>query len=55
MVDIALGEKILLREAAIKRFLELSEIVELFAFLCSDAAKGITGSEHKIDCGWTAQ
>ncbi|KAJ2955930.1 hypothetical protein NQZ79_g8166 [Umbelopsis isabellina] len=47
-------DKVLLGDAAIKRFLESSEIAALCAFLCSDSAKGITGSEHRIDCGYTA-
>ncbi|KAG2181387.1 hypothetical protein INT43_008970 [Umbelopsis isabellina] len=55
MSEEEVGKKILLRDAAIKRFLEPSEIAELCAFLCSNAASGITGSEQKIDCGWTAQ
>jgi len=49
-------EKIMLPDnVAIKRLLDASEIAELCAFLCSDAAQCITGSEHKIDCGWTTQ
>lgn len=49
------SKEILLRDSAIKKFLEPSEVAELCAFLCSNAASGITGSEQKIDCGWTAQ
>ncbi|KAJ2955927.1 hypothetical protein NQZ79_g8165 [Umbelopsis isabellina] len=55
MSEDEVSKKILLRDAAIKRFLEPLEIAELCAFLCSNAASGITGSEQKIDCGWTAQ
>lgn len=32
-----------------------SQIGELILFLCSDAAKGITGASMPIDGGWTAQ
>ncbi|CAO3666616.1 unnamed protein product [Umbelopsis ramanniana] len=39
----------------IRRLLEPIEVAELCAFLCSDAAQCITGSEQKIDCGWTSQ
>lgn len=55
MSDDDVTKKILLGDAAIKRFLESSEIAELCAFLCSKSAQGITGSEHKIDCGYTAK
>lgn len=49
-------ERIMLPDnAVIKRLLEPSEVAEYCAFLCSDAAQCITGSEHRIDCGWTSQ
>ncbi|KAG2177873.1 hypothetical protein INT43_003120 [Umbelopsis isabellina] len=49
-------ERIMLPDnAVIKRLLEPSEVAEFCAFLCSDAAQCITGSEHRIDCGWTSQ
>lgn len=47
-------EKIMVAEAAIHRLLEPEEVGEYIAFLCSDAASGITGSAVTIDCGWTA-
>jgi 3-hydroxybutyrate dehydrogenase len=47
-------EKIMVAEAAIHRLLEPSEVAGYIAFLCSDAASGVTGSAVTIDCGWTA-
>ena len=48
-------EKIMVAKAAIHRLLEPDEVAQSAAFLCSDAASGITGSTLTIDCGWTAQ
>jgi len=48
-------EKVLLAPQAIKRLLEPEEVAEIVAFLCSDAAKGITGTQLAVDLGWTAQ
>jgi 3-hydroxybutyrate dehydrogenase len=48
-------ERIMLAPAAIKRLLEPSEVAAYVAFLCSDAASGITGSAQMIDMGWTAR
>jgi 3-hydroxybutyrate dehydrogenase len=41
-------------EAPIHRLLEPDEVAKYAAFLCSDAASGVTGSAVTIDCGWTA-
>lgn len=38
-----------------KRFITPEEIGSLAAFLASDAARSITGSNYSIDGGWTAQ
>lgn len=46
--------QIMLQKAAIKRLLEPSEVAEVCKFLCSDAAKSITGIVLPIDGGWTA-
>jgi 3-hydroxybutyrate dehydrogenase len=48
-------EKVLLAPQAIKRLLEPEEVAEIVAFLCSNAAKGITGTQVAVDLGWTAQ
>lgn len=47
-------EKIMLAKAAIHQLLEPDEIAQFATYLCSDAARGITGSALTIDCGWTA-
>jgi 3-hydroxybutyrate dehydrogenase len=47
-------EKIMLTSAAIKRLIEPSEVAELVAYLCTDAAGFITGTSVAIDGGWTA-
>ncbi|MSU46292.1 MAG: 3-hydroxybutyrate dehydrogenase [Lacunisphaera sp.] len=38
-----------------KRFVEVEDIAALAVFLCSDAAKSITGAAIPIDGGWTAR
>jgi 3-hydroxybutyrate dehydrogenase len=48
-------EKVMLEPAAIKRLIEPSEVAELVAFLCSDAAASITGSVQEMALGWTAR
>ena len=46
---------VMLGPAAVKRFLDASEVAGYVRFLCSDAAGGITGSAQLIDGGWTAR
>jgi 3-hydroxybutyrate dehydrogenase len=48
------GPKIMLQKAAIKKFLQPSEVSNVVKFLCSDEAGMITGSTMTIDGGWTA-
>jgi 3-hydroxybutyrate dehydrogenase len=48
-------ERIMLAPAAVKRLLEPSEVAAYVAFLCSEAAGGITGAAQVMDCGWTAR
>ncbi len=38
-----------------KRFVEIEEVAALAIYLCSDAAKSITGTSIPIDGGWTAR
>lgn len=47
-------EQVLLRRQAIKRLLEPEEVAAIVAFLCTEQARGITGSHLAIDLGWTA-
>ncbi len=47
-------EQIMLKNAAVKRLIEPSEIGTMVSYLCSDAAACITGSAMTIDCGWSA-
>lgn len=46
---------VMLASQPIKKFVEIEDVAATVAFLCSDAAKGITGSNMTIDGGWTAQ
>ena len=47
-------EQIMLKNAAVKRLIEPSEIGDLAVYLCSDKAACITGSCMTMDCGWSA-
>jgi 3-hydroxybutyrate dehydrogenase len=38
-----------------KEFVSIEEVAALAAYLCSDAARSITGSSLSIDGGWTAR
>jgi len=46
---------VLLAAQPTKRFVEVSEVCALAAFLCTDAAASITGSLLPVDGGWTCQ
>ncbi|GHC27107.1 3-hydroxybutyrate dehydrogenase [Aidingimonas halophila] len=48
-------EQIMLKNAAIKRLIDPSEVASLVAYLVSDDASAVTGSSWNIDLGWTAQ
>ncbi len=47
-------EKIMLQKAAVKQLIEPESIADVALFLCSDAAKHITGITLPVDGGWTA-
>lgn len=55
LVEDEVIEKIMLAPAAIKKLIEPSEVAALILYLCSDAARAITGTAISIDCGWTAR
>jgi 3-hydroxybutyrate dehydrogenase len=48
-------ERIMLAPAAIKRLLEPDEIAAAVLYLCSEMARGVTGSVLAVDAGWTAR
>ncbi len=46
---------VLLAVQPTKQFIEAGDIADTVAFLCTDAAKGITGTNISVDGGWTAK
>jgi 3-hydroxybutyrate dehydrogenase len=48
-------KEVILAVQPTKRFVEIEDIAALAVFLCSDAAKSITGAAIPIDGGWTAR
>jgi len=48
-------EKVMLKNAAIKRMIEPDEIAEMVLYLCGDKAACMTGSNWVMDTGWTSQ
>jgi 3-hydroxybutyrate dehydrogenase len=51
----AASEELLDEKQPSKQFVTPEEIAGLVVFLCSDAAKQMTGSAYSIDGGWVAQ
>lgn len=47
-------EQVLLKKQAIKQMVEPSELGDAVVYLCSDAARCMTGTALTIDCGWSA-
>ena len=48
-------EKVMLTAPSVKRLIEPSEVAELAAYLCSDAASYANGSSFVLDGGWSAR
>lgn len=47
--------RVMLEPAAIKRLIEPDEIAGMVLYLCSDAARSVTGASWTIDLGWTSR
>lgn len=48
-------EKVMLGPAPLKHLLDPEEVASLVVYLCSEAARAITGTAISMDCGWTAR
>jgi len=48
-------EKVMLTAPSVKRLIEPSEVAELAAYLCSDAASYANGASFVLDGGWSAR
>jgi 3-hydroxybutyrate dehydrogenase len=48
-------EEVMLTAPSVKRLIEPSEVAELAAYLCSDAASYANGSAFVLDGGWSAR
>jgi len=55
MTEEQVKRDVLLAAQPTKEFVTVDEIASLAVYLCSDAAKSITGANLSIDGGWTAE
>lgn len=55
MTEEEVKQNVLLEAQPTKEFVTIHEVAQLAVYLCSDAAKSITGSAQVMDGGWTAQ
>ncbi|MEO9227611.1 MAG: SDR family oxidoreductase [Devosia sp.] len=46
--------ELIIEKAALRRFVQPSDVAEAIFFLCSSAASAITGVTLPVDCGWLA-
>ena len=49
------NEKFFLNKHPQKQFVKPEDLGDVAAFLCTDAARNITGTEIDVDAGWTMQ
>jgi 3-hydroxybutyrate dehydrogenase len=54
MTEEQVKRDVLLAAQPTKEFVTVEEVADLAVYLCSDAAKAITGANLTIDGGWTA-
>ena len=55
MTEEQVKRDVLLAAQPTKEFVTVEEVADLAVYLCSDAAKAITGANLSIDGGWTAE
>lgn len=55
MTEEQVKHDVLLAAQPTKEFVTVDELAALTLFLCSDAARQITGTTLQMDGGWTAQ
>jgi 3-hydroxybutyrate dehydrogenase len=55
MTEEQVKRDVLLAAQPTKEFVTVDEVADLALYLCSDAAKAITGANLSIDGGWTAE